>query len=174
MIEVCTAPESIVRCVDHPHRAVHSHVSLPPLPQAVFQQHLKFLPDAIGERDAGSEFRFSRSIPNSTAIGAAASILSPVCSTLSGHAVISRADWSNVGLRQHLIMVPTSSVKWDHSAHSKTPLDEKSKSTRTLFPALVLVLSTRSRRLSYRTGFSLPLTLWTPNHKTHQYSVPMI
>lgn len=53
------APEAIVRCVNHPHRAVNHHVPLTPLAKSVLQQKLQLLPDAVGEGNAGSEFRLT-------------------------------------------------------------------------------------------------------------------
>lgn len=52
-----TAPESVVRRVDHPHRAVHGHVSLPTVAEAVLKIDFHPLPHAVGEGDAGPKLR---------------------------------------------------------------------------------------------------------------------
>lgn len=55
--------------VDHPHRAVHRHVSLAALTEAVLQQDFYPLPHAVRERDARAEL--CRRPPTAAAASAA-------------------------------------------------------------------------------------------------------
>ena len=86
-------PEPIVGRVDHPHRAVHRHVSLATLAEPVLQQDFHPLPHAVRERDARPKLCRRPSAATTTAAAPAAAC-APSTSTAVPGGSPNDVEWS--------------------------------------------------------------------------------